>query len=140
MTREEAKSWLRKLYARADITDEYGDMEDMQPYEEAINMAISALFENKGDLISRQAIIDRTVNRNSIWNTITDSEGNNLEDILNSIPCADVRENIHGTWEHWEGEKFFDVPICSNCGMTFSINARGWSFCPNCGADMRGEA
>jgi len=54
-------------------------------------------------------------------------------------PSADVRENIHGTWEHWEGETFFDVPICSNCGMTFSRNARGWSFCPNCGADMRGE-
>lgn len=49
MTREEAKSWLRKLYARADITDEYGDMEDMQPYEEAINMAITALSENKGE-------------------------------------------------------------------------------------------
>jgi len=58
---------------------------------------------------------------------------------LKFIPPADVRENIHGTWEHWEGETFFDVPICSNCGMTFSRNARGWSFCPNCGADMRGE-
>ena len=58
MTREEAKSWLRKLYARADITDEYGDMEDMQPYEEAINMAITALSENKGDLISRQKVLN----------------------------------------------------------------------------------
>ena len=43
MTREEAKIWLNKLYARADITDEYGDMEDMQPYEEAVNMTIKAL-------------------------------------------------------------------------------------------------
>ena len=43
MTREEAKKWLNKLYARADITDEYGDMEDMQPYEEAVDMAIEAL-------------------------------------------------------------------------------------------------
>lgn len=43
MTGEEAKSWLDKLYLRADITDEYGDMEDMQPYEEAITMAISAI-------------------------------------------------------------------------------------------------
>lgn len=54
------------------------------------------------------------------------------------IPSADVRENIHGTWEEWKGKKFFDVPVCSNCGMTFSINARGWSFCPNCGAKMKG--
>lgn len=37
MTKEEAKIWLNKLYARADITDEYGDMEDMQPYVEAID-------------------------------------------------------------------------------------------------------
>ena len=43
MTREEAKTWLNKLYARADITDEYGDMEDMQPYEEAVYMAINSL-------------------------------------------------------------------------------------------------
>lgn len=46
------------------------------------------------DLISRQAILDRTVNRNSIWNTITDSEGNNLEDILNSIPSVENK----GEW------------------------------------------
>ena len=43
MTREEAKIWLNKLYIRTDITDEYGDMEDMQPYEEALDMAIKAL-------------------------------------------------------------------------------------------------
>lgn len=47
MTRKEAENWLNKLYARADITDEYGDMEDMQPYEEAVNMAIKAL-QDKG--------------------------------------------------------------------------------------------
>ena len=43
MTRKEAIKWLNKLYARADITDEYGDIEDMQPYEEAINIAINSL-------------------------------------------------------------------------------------------------
>lgn len=43
MTRKEAITWLNKLYARADITDEYGDMEDMQPYEEALNIAINSL-------------------------------------------------------------------------------------------------
>lgn len=47
MTREVAKNWLNKLYARADITDEYGDMEDMQPYEEAVNMAIQALEQTR---------------------------------------------------------------------------------------------
>lgn len=47
MTGEEAKNWLNKLYARADITDEYGDMKDMQPYEEAVNMAIQALEQTR---------------------------------------------------------------------------------------------
>ena len=47
MTREEAKKWLNKLYARADITDEYGDMEDTQPYEEAVDMAIEALEQTR---------------------------------------------------------------------------------------------
>ena len=43
MTNKEAIKWLKKLYIRTDITDEYGDMEDMQPYEEAVNIAIKAL-------------------------------------------------------------------------------------------------
>ena len=47
MTREEAKNWLTKLYAKADITDEYGDVEDMQPYEEAVDMAIEALEQEE---------------------------------------------------------------------------------------------
>ena len=89
------------------------------------------------DLISRQAILDRTVNRNSIWNKITDSEGNNLEDIINSIPCADVRENIHGKWIKDEKMSIvFDIYRCSRC--TADGEPR-YKFCPNCGADMRGE-
>lgn len=43
MTRREAIKLLNELYIRADITDEYGDMEDMQPYEDAVDMAIQAL-------------------------------------------------------------------------------------------------
>ena len=43
MTREEAKNWLNKLYIGADITDEYGDIVDMQPYSEAVDIAIKAL-------------------------------------------------------------------------------------------------
>lgn len=43
MTREDAINWLDRLYMGANITDEYGDMVDMQPYEEAFNMAIKAL-------------------------------------------------------------------------------------------------
>jgi hypothetical protein len=56
---------------------------------------------------------------------------------------ADVRENIHGEWDL--------LDECSNSGYYCSICHKkvvkeGWSdtvkkikFCPNCGADMRGN-
>lgn len=49
MTHEEAIANLNSLLMRADLTDEYGEMEDMTPYEEAVEMAIEALKERKTD-------------------------------------------------------------------------------------------
>ena len=58
MTNEQAKTLLNNL-ARADITDEYGEMVDMQPYEEAVDMAIKALEQEPcDDAVSRQAVLD----------------------------------------------------------------------------------
>ena len=45
MTREEAIEYLHKLFMQADITDAYGDMDDTEPYETAIDMAVEALKE-----------------------------------------------------------------------------------------------
>ena len=88
MTREEAKKWLNKLYARADITDEYGDMEDMKPYEEAINMAIKALEQEPCcDAISRQDAI-RVASGYCHWSNIPD-ELAKLPSV-NPIPCEDA--------------------------------------------------
>lgn len=47
MTREEAIEYLHKLFMQADITDAYGDMDDTEPYETAIDMAVKALQEQK---------------------------------------------------------------------------------------------
>lgn len=55
------------------------------------------------------------------------------------IPSADVRENIHGTWEEWKGKVYENVPICSNCKHGFPLITKEYNFCPHCGADMRGE-
>lgn len=64
---------------------------------------------------------------------------------LKSLPAADVRENVHGEWK----EKIVDDPI-DNCGGLFRRRfyctvCGNWQtygrpkFCPNCGANMRGE-
>jgi len=97
------------------------------------------------DSISRQAILDRTVNRNSIWNKITDSEGNNLEDILNSIPSTENK----GEWilqpsNKEQGERDFIWWKCSKCGQviyseTEKDREEFHAFCGRCGADMRGK-
>lgn len=52
MTKEEAIRNLEALLIRAYITDVYGDMEDMTPYEDAVNMAIQALQKPKTVYIS----------------------------------------------------------------------------------------
>ena len=48
---------------------------------------------------------------------------------IKSIPAADVRPVVRGHWI--DG-------ACSNCGFfTDVVMSRFFSYCPNCGADMR---
>ena len=44
------------------------------------------------DCISRQAVLNATVNKNSIWNKITDSKGENLEAIISKLPSVTPQE------------------------------------------------
>lgn len=60
--------------------------------------------------------------------------------VLQSIPAANVREVVRAKWE-WDvldGTPGYRpvVLCCSNCHR---VSFSGWSYCPNCGADMRGE-
>ena len=71
---------------------------------------------------------------------------------LNAVPAADVRENVKGEWIPYEfGDETWHK--CSNCGIadqygfkylsfngTKNIIYSVRNFCPNCGADMRGES
>lgn len=72
------------------------------------------------DLISRQAVIETTVKKNSVWNTITNASGDNLEQIINSVPAADVVEVVRCKDCRWWRDidhtcKYsFTSPMCAN--------------------------
>lgn len=61
------------------------------------------------------------------------------KDEIDAMPTADVRENIKGEWIECEGEY-----RCSNCNRQTNVVYGDVKlltrYCPNCGADMRGEA
>lgn len=64
--------------------------------------------------------------------------GHTIRSIIDEIPTADVVEVRHGRWVK---RQFADEPTvfgfrCSECHLTFDVNS---NYCPNCGADMRGE-
>ena len=139
------------------------------------------------ELISREAVLDETIRRNSIWKGITNSRGENLEQIVNRLPTIQskkdnssdasyqhtinefnkvvqeqaeeirtLKETIKdfesaiqaleqtkkGEWIEKDGEHY-----CSKCGIKahyfkLPFGKVVWcrdNFCPNCGADMRGD-
>lgn len=56
------------------------------------------------------------------------------------VPTADSVERKRGRWEMKpDPYGFFDeIPVCSECGCTTKMRET-YKFCPNCGAEMRGE-
>ena len=81
------------------------------------------------DLISRQAAFEALEKRGvSITN-------------ISRVPIADVRENVRGEWQKVDEQPYFRKhfhKVC--CSVCRKQGYDYWNFCPNCGADMRGEA
>ena len=75
----------------------------------------------------------------SFEDSIRETECKKIAKRLKELKPADVRENIHGEWEEWKVGKYEGVPICSVCKHGFPLGFNQYNFCPNCGADMRGE-
>lgn len=91
-------------------TCEYTDFCDDVSINDAIRVAINSLeideryeleyeqIEPCEDAISRQAVLDATVKINSIWNKITNSKGENLEEIILQLPSVNPQEPKTGHW------------------------------------------
>ena len=103
------------------------------------------------DIISRQAAIDALDGEFKITGrenaeTIRDYI-NGVNKKLRELTSAERR----GRWEHYEHrEPQYDIEgyktwaeayKCSNCGFIHTVieDFGHYAFCPNCGADMRGE-
>lgn len=68
---------------------------------------------------------------------------------IDDQPTADVRKNVRGEWQVTENiENDCYIVRCSNCHASVRVGGRILydakiqlnNFCPNCGADMRGDA
>lgn len=92
------------------------------------------------DAISRQAVLDATVKKNSIWNSITNSKGENLEEIISQLPPINSQKPKTG---HCKDCKYFEynsvakvdgIPlivaheICSRWGDGCKTSENGYCF------------
>lgn len=84
-----------------------------------------------GDYIERKRVIDLITGRYECPEI--------CEQEISEIPAADVRPVVRGQWElkHIGAGHYWECSVChTNPCIYVTENTH---FCPNCGADMRGE-
>ena len=98
------------------------------------------------DLISRQAAIDALDKRFDSIPMEQTTEILLLRKDLRNLPSAQP-QRMRGKWTYGEDEYGIDGYHCDKCGFfvpwdythKFIDFTKDYHFCPNCGADMRGE-
>ena len=79
------------------------------------------------------------------YNHRTDIQHQNLRKALSAIPSADVVEVKHGEWiemrDPWGDDPYYNCSCCNDAFVLLEGTPKdnNYNFCPNCGADMRGE-
>ena len=152
MTNDEAINLINKLFLKADFTDEYGDMEDTELYEEAVKTVTEVLKQDScEDCISRQEV-DKLVDE--LARAISDERGcmttrgrstaNIMQDILD-LPSVTPQPKT-GHWEYvqydynpnignWHCSECRNIVIeCADKNKDGGIPT--YSYCPKCGVKM----
>lgn len=83
------------------------------------------------------------INRESIYKTLLMENpfgwnNDDLAELFRQAKPADVAPVRHGRWIKKQGG-FWETATCSNCGENHPTVGIVPNYCPNCGADMRGE-
>ena len=80
--------------------------------------------------------MSRYIDADLLQEDFKEDHGGKRSLMIDTQPTADVRENVRGEWIKKEGS-LWTLATCSVCG---ELSVEGDKpFCPNCGADMRGE-
>ena len=71
------------------------------------------------DCVSRKQLLEKTVKKNGIWNKITNSKGENLEEIITKLPTVTPTHGICKDCSHYD-------PLTCNSGTCLNPNMQ-WS-------------
>ena len=128
MTREEAKELLTYIMISYVPKDQYGDYDDPEPYEQAIDMAIEALSEPNGDIISRaeaieavRKIVPYVIDKDTgQWGVLVNKA--NVITELSALPSAEAE----GTWltEYTEEEAEKEFPNIAKYNTSTDLISR----------------
>ena len=140
MTREEAIDVLitHKKILIDNVTSEL-DENDI----EALDIAIKALDQEPcEDAISRKATVKRLCKIADYMNEKRNGLGSPyvmaalfIQDNKDEFPSVQTKPKT-GKWLTQKG--IFEI-VCSACMKGYHYHPKEFNFCPNCGADMRGE-
>lgn len=83
-------------------------------------------------LIDADGLITILIDRDYIK---TSRQEDNARKLLNLAPTVEERKK--GRWESIKS--YPNIIFCNECGTAFMRDSTIWNFCPDCGADMRGE-
>lgn len=96
-------------------------------------------MSEKGDLISRKALLDYIDSTNEIkdW-CLNRYSADWIYSFVKSAPAVDAASVVHGQWI----EKSYllgTTRYCSECGENYGMPHGVFNYCPHCGAKMDGK-